>query len=70
MRVVANITTDTFPKQGDCIGCKVKVCFHYETDYCVDGIIVRCDHEKPYRTIIHLNDGRYVLGTECQYSMQ
>lgn len=31
------------------------------------GIIVRYDEGPPYQTIIRLQSGRYVLGTECQY---
>ncbi len=33
------------------------------------GVIVRDDKEEPGEKIIKLDDGRYVLATECQYSI-
>lgn len=50
------------------MGKKVNVCFNYDTSKTISGIIVRDDIEEPGRTIIKLDDGRYVLGAECQYS--
>lgn len=58
---------DTFPAQGP-VGRRVRVCFHYDTRHVVIGIVVRDDGEPPFRTIIALPDGRYVLGTECVYA--
>lgn len=69
MGVVAGITADTFPKQGRNAGKRVKVCFHYDTSKIILGRIVRDDAESPGVGIIALYDGRYVLSTECQYSI-
>lgn len=35
----------------------------------IEGTIVRDDVEAPYHTIISLDDGRYVLTTECQHGL-
>ena len=64
-----DINFDTFPKQGNHLGKKVKVCFHFDTSRLISGEIVRNDTSDPYLTIIKLEDGRHVLGTECQYSV-
>jgi hypothetical protein len=45
----------------------VEVCFQYDTSRTIGGIIVRYDAELPHRGIIRLDDGRYVLTTECQF---
>ena len=63
-----SIAIDKFPKQGDLLGKRVMVCFHYNTKDIIHGIVVRDDTEEPYRTIIKLDDGLYVLATECMYS--
>lgn len=69
MGAIDSVSTDRFPRQGRYLGRRVKVCFHYNTkDTTVGGEIVRDDVEEPYRTIIRLDDGRYVLSTECQYT--
>lgn len=74
MGVVRNVGTNTFPKQylaGDKtfagIGRKVTVCFGYDTQNSLEGVIIRDDKEYPYRTIIRLADGRVVLASECQF---
>lgn len=76
MGCVKTITYNTFPKQKDkgyrfpemAVGANVKVCFHYDTSHFVRGRIVRDDLEEPFETIIRLDDGRYIRGTECQFS--
>lgn len=68
MGVVKNIKIDSFPKQGDWLGLRVNVCFHYDLSCTIDGEIVREDAEEPYETIIRLDDGRFVRAQECQYS--
>lgn len=68
MGCVDTITFDKMPKQGSWVGREAKVVFHYDTSKFLFGKIVRDDAEKPYITIIHLSDGRYVLASECQYS--
>ena len=68
MGVVTNIKHDSFPQQGGHLGKRVLVMFHHDTDHVVQGVCVRDDAGEPGKTIIHLDDGRYVLATECQYS--
>lgn len=63
------ITTTTMPKQGTFLHKKVTVAFQYDTANQFNGVIVRDDMEEPNITIIALTDGRYVLGTECQYTL-
>jgi len=58
-----------YPKQGSFIGANVIVCFNYDSSKCISGTIVRDDAEDLHRMIIKLEDGRYVLSTECQYSL-
>lgn len=74
MGCVKTIDYNNFPKQKDdnykypSIGKKVRVCYHYNTNYYHYGIIVRDDIDEPFETIIKLDNGRYVRGVECQYS--
>jgi len=67
MGVQANIDFNNFPKQSDLVGKITTVIFRYDTSNPLRGQIVRDDMETPWRTIILLENGRYVLGTECQY---
>jgi len=69
MGVEKNINIDLFPKQGSWVGKKVEVCFHYDSSKCIYGTIVRDDSEEPGIGIIALDDGRYILTTECQHSL-
>lgn len=69
MGVVKNVGYDEFPKQGPDLGRRVKVCFNYDLGRSLMGIVVRDDVESPAVEIIALDDGRYVLTTECQYSL-
>ena len=55
-----------FPKQHF-IGAEVLVSFGYDTDHMIPGVIVRNDADSLGTTIIQLDDGRFVLGTECFY---
>lgn len=64
-----NIDYDKFPKQGRKLNKKTRVCFYYDTQRLLDGVVVRDDIEEPFLTIIKLEDGRHVLATECQYSI-
>ena len=73
MGVNKKIGIDKFPKQAEksCfggVGTRISVCFNYDTSKTLKGVTVRDDREEPFRTIIRLEDGRYVLATECQYS--
>lgn len=73
MGCVSTIDFDKFPKQADQnykypkLGKRCEVVFHYNTSRPLMGTIVRDDIEEPYETIIKLDDGRYIRGTECQY---
>lgn len=72
-----NITYDKFPKQSNNVGKRVEVCFHYDTAKRIKGTIVRDDREprtinrKEYEgiTIFKLDDGRYILASECHWNL-
>lgn len=67
MGVVNTISYDEFPKQGAYLNLRTRVIFRYQSKE-IEGIIVRDDMEEPFRTIIKLDDGRYILADECQYA--
>lgn len=67
MGSIPTINAHRFPTQGEYLGRRVEVCFNYDAEAPLRGEIVRDDMEEPMRTIIKLDDGRYVLATECQY---
>lgn len=67
MGCISTISYDKFPKQNT-VGSRVKVCYHYDTSKTHLGTIVRDDLEEPYETIIKLDNGRYLRGTECQFT--
>lgn len=67
MGTVSTIDAVNFPKQGQWLNCRMKVCFHYDTTKTVGGVCIRDDMEKPFETIIKLDDGRVVRGVECQF---
>lgn len=69
MGSVSTISHEHFPKQGEMLHKRVKVAFHYNLEHTIVGTIIRDDMEHPYQTIIQLDDGHYILGTECQYSI-
>lgn len=75
MGCINTITYDKFPKQKDnnykypSIGKRVEVCYHYDTTKKHTGTIVRDDIEEPFETIIKLDNGRYLRGVECQFSL-
>lgn len=60
---------DIFPKQGPFLHCRVRVCFNYDTSSVIEGEMVRQDMEEPYLSIIKLDDGRYIMTTECQFQL-
>lgn len=62
-----NITATDFPVQGIHLRSRAKVLFHFGGPELL-GTIVRDDMSAPFRTIIQLDDGRFVLSSECQYS--
>lgn len=68
MGVVPNISSASWPKQGEWLGRRTRVCFHYDASKIINGTIVRDDAEVPFVTVILLDDGRVVLATECMHS--
>lgn len=64
-----NITLSKFPEQGDWLGKRTNICFHFDTKNQIQGTIVRDDREEPGICIIRLDDGRHVLTTECQHTL-
>jgi hypothetical protein len=69
MGVVKNVDFDKFPQQSVFLGKGIRACFSYDISHAVNGTIVRMDIEAPYVTILKLDDGRFVLSTECQYTV-
>lgn len=69
MGVHRNIDIHKFPVQSSWVNEPVLVCFNYNTDVVVQGVIVRDDLQDPYLLIIKLDDGRFVMSSECQYMM-
>ena len=67
MGCVGTISHTTFPKQGTHLNRHTRVLFRYHGPELM-GTIVRDDMESPWRTIIRLDDGRFVLADECQYA--
>jgi hypothetical protein len=67
MGIQVNVDYDCFPKQGTHLGKKVKVCFNESR--LINGVVVRDDMDEPFVSIIKLDDNRYVLATECMYSI-
>ena len=68
MGVQVNVGYETFPTQSSWLGKKCRVHFKYNVEKMIEGTIVRDDIEQPFKTIIKLDDGRFILATECQYS--
>ena len=64
-----DISYNRFPEQASFLGRRVNVAFHYDLANTVGGTIVRDDRAHPHRTIIRLDNGRYVLSDECQYTV-
>ncbi len=68
MGCVKNVGATTYPAQGTWAKKRTKVCFNFDTAHIFMGTIVRDDMEAPWVCVIALDDGRYVLATECQHS--
>jgi hypothetical protein len=69
MGCVKNISIHQYPEQGINLFRRVDVCFNYDTSNKIGGRIIRDDIEDPFETLIELDDGRYIKGTECQFSI-
>ena len=64
-----NITATRFPKQGLFLGKRVQVCFNYDPSRPFGGVMIRDDIEAPHESVIQLDNGRVVIGSECQYML-
>jgi hypothetical protein len=68
MGTVPNVSYNTFPKQRlGMLGKAVRVCYMHDTSKQHSGKFVRADAEPPWVDIIRLENGNFVLATECQY---
>ncbi len=67
MGKVRTITHRSFPKQGSYLNKRVKVFFHDDSFHQLEGTVVRNDADEPFLLIFKLDNGQYVLSTECQY---
>lgn len=67
MGVQKGINYDSYPEQGESLGCRVSVCYEYDTNRRHGGVIIRDDITEPFRTIFQLDNGRIILATECMY---
>ena len=67
MGSIRTISATAFPRQGPHLKKRCEVVFHFDTTVKLYGTCIRDDYEDPWLTIIHLDDGRVVLATECQY---
>lgn len=70
MGVHQNISKVRFPKQGMLLNREVSVYFGEETSDTVPAIVVRCDAQPPWVTLLELADGRFVLATECRFRVK
>ena len=68
MGIEENIDSAKFPRQSNLINKEVTVCFNYNAENSIQGVVVRDDIDRPFRMMIKLVGGRYILSTECQYS--
>ncbi len=59
---------ERFPTQVF-IGQRVRLTFGCDFSRWTEGELVRCDAGPPNVLIFRLDDGRLVLGTECQYTL-
>ena len=67
MGVKSGISMDEWPEQGAFLNREVEVMFNYDSKRRIRGTVVRDDAQGI--TIIRLDDGRFVLGTECQFGL-
>lgn len=66
MTALGRITADSFPPQGKLLGRKVRVVLNHKPPV-LGGTLVRQDIAYPHVEIIQLDNGRFVLGTECDW---
>lgn len=63
------VGANKFPLQSMDNGKRVLVRFWDDKVNEYKGTLVRSDRGEPWITIIKLDDGRYVMDTECAYSV-
>jgi len=54
-----------FPAQGTLLGKTIEVNFKDDILNYIKGVCVRDDIVQPFRTIFHLENGMFILSTEC-----
>lgn len=69
MAIPPPITSERFPAQAEHFGASVVVAFPDNLAELQLGEIIRADAEQPNVTIIILDDGRTLLGSECLWSL-
>lgn len=62
------IGKDAYPEQFDSVGARVLAAFDYDVANPLPATVLRDDAEEPFRTVLRLDDGRIVMGSECQWS--
>lgn len=66
MGYVQGVGAHSFPRQSEHVGQRTAVRFYQDFEE-LGGTVVRDDLEYPWRTIIQLDDGRFVMSIECVY---
>lgn len=69
MGIQENVGFDEFPIQSEWLGKRCRVSFRYNTERTIGGTVVRDDRQESGLMIIKLDDGRYVMATECHYTL-
>lgn len=70
MGVVPWVDAAVYPTQSEYVGRPARVCFNYDTANTFPAVVLRDDTGKPWLTVLRLDDGRCVLGSECQWTPQ
>lgn len=69
MGIEKYVKSGVFPKQNSyLLNRSVEICIECNDAGMTKGKIVRADIEEPYVIIIHLENGQYVLGSECRFN--
>jgi len=55
------------PEQGEYLHKRCAVIFHRDVSDEYYGTVIRHDAVPPFNIIIHLDNGRVLLATECQW---
>lgn len=65
---MSKIGKETYPEQFGSVGDRVLVAFKYDIANPLPATVLRDDAEEPFTTVLRLDDGRIVMGSECQWS--